>query len=509
MRRLAPFVVLLLFIAGLFMGVPLLFRPDKYRPQIAQALTDRLGHPVTIGQVQASYFPPRIKLRAVTVEGAQGQPLFQGDQVDVPLDVASLFRFRLKPEEVLVTRWTAIYRRQADGRWEGGDWVVGSAQKVSSSGWNLKRIALQEGEWQWQDSYSSASGRILAARGVAGEFDLRRQRMSLGGTLQTQSPVTFSFEGQGAPGSDWAAELTLSDQGREWKMQVKRQGVDWEAQGTAVEWPLSTALELVRFIARLPEDSIVRKGALLDWRTHISKKGTTLAFRHGANLEGGSTVLAGSLAPQPDGLHLTAKGQVTGLPVALIENTEHPLLTGGKLRVELVEFDLHLSSPGWGGMRATVDMEVTEGRYRIPVASQKSLAKAKTMKYLDSKFPNWTTQGFPFKSMGAQLAIADGFATVSEGKLVAEDMKAALVGKVDLMRKGSDAYFRLQLAEKSKARIRLIPGKYLYGSVGKEKIQPMFGRLQGTWSEWSLRAIPTRKIPQATQAHLQSAIKKP
>jgi hypothetical protein len=65
------------------------------------------------------------------------------------------------------------------------------------------------------------------------------------------------------------------------------------------------------------------------------------------------------------------------------------------------------------------------------------------------------------------------------------------------VRNGVDAYARIDFREKDPKLKALIPAKY--------QSQPAFGRLQGDWKEWSLRAIPASKLPAAARLQFLKA----
>ena len=86
------------------------------------------------------------------------------------------------------------------------------------------------------------------------------------------------------------------------------------------------------------------------------------------------------------------------------------------------------------------------------------------------------------------------------------DLRTALVGKLDPAHQGIDATLRLQIHERAGGRLELIPGKYIIGETGREKVQPIYGHLQGTWDEWMLRAVPNYKVPAQVKSQLQKAL---
>ncbi len=119
------------------------------------------------------------------------------------------------------------------------------------------------------------------------------------------------------------------------------------------------------------------------------------------------------------------------------------------------------------------------------------------MAYLKKKFPDLEQNGIPVTKLSAHWQAKEGKVTISDGFFMSSDIKAGAVVSLDVPRQGIDGYVRLQLREKDPKLSRLIPTKY--------HAQSAFGRLQGTWQEWFLRAIPASKIPSAIQSKLSKA----
>ena len=120
------------------------------------------------------------------------------------------------------------------------------------------------------------------------------------------------------------------------------------------------------------------------------------------------------------------------------------------------------------------------------------------MAYVKNKFKDLDKTGFPIKKWSAHWQAKNGNLSVDDGSLVSTDIKAGWVGKLDAVRQGLDGYLRLEIHEKDPKLARLFPAKY--------KSQPAYGHLQGTWQEWFVYTVPTRKIPAAVQSKLRKAI---
>ncbi len=509
MRRLLPFVILILLILGAIVAVPLLLQPDRHRAEVAAYLSKRLHHEVTLGKLEAGLLPPTLKMNAVAVLRADKTPAMQSDHVDVGLDLASLLRFKIQPASVRLSRWNLTIQRRLDGSWDLDEWTPVGSGGSASEALPIRSASFKDGEVRWVDL---ASGRQLAVQSIEGELDAA-ESAKITGTLATQPPASLTYEGKGIVGGpSWSGDLRLGDEGRQWILQLQGQKEGLEAKGQAKQWRLAQAVDLGRFLARLPADvAPVGKADVMlqDWRTQFTCSGSTTSVYHAATIEGGLTEVNAQLLGQADGIHLRLKGTVQELPVVLLERQDAPLLTDAKLNAIVTDFDMALSTRALSTLSAKGNFDLHRGRYRMPAASVKVLAKAKTMGYLKTKFPGFPDEGLPFDKVTATVDVTRGMAQLSEGRFRAQGLEAAMAGRVDLASRGSDAYVRLQIHETDPSKIRLIPNHYVYAAGGAEQIQPMYGHLQGTWRDWILRAVPASKIPSAIQARLRAIIKNP
>jgi len=192
-------------------------------------------------------------------------------------------------------------------------------------------------------------------------------------------------------------------------------------------------------------------------------------------------------------------GAAKDIPVeAFLAATGQDLPLSGRVTFLAKDVQLTLSSGTAALQGGQGYWELKEGRYTIPAASLKRLARAKTMAYLKKKFPDLESTGLPVRRLSAHWQAKDGLVTADEGLLVSDDIKAAWAGKLDPARRGIDAMIRLEIHEKNPALLALVPNRY--------QSQPAFGRLQGTWQEWSLRSVRPEKIPSAVQSKLRKSI---
>lgn len=509
MRRLFPFMLAILAVVALLVGGVVLLQVDGRRNQIASALSQRLRHEVTLGKVEAGLFPPTLKLKAFSVLRADKSPFLQSDQVDAVLDGSSLLRFKVVPNVVTLRRWNLTVRRRPDASWDLDEWNTVSDSLAPGTAWPLRTISLKEGECHWVDPQGTPSGRELVAQSIDGDWDLAGQKIRATGTLNSRTPLAFTLEGKGqfVGVRSWSGEVRFADEGRSWIVQLAEKDNLVDAKGTAKEWRVGPVLDLARFYLRQSESTAPQNTMLSDWQTHLTWHGAMLTLYHAGKLAGGATEIKGTVTSGNEGLRLQLKGGADGVPVSVFDSGADALLTKGTFKALVTDFDMTYSTRSWGSLHAKGAIEINGGSYRLPEPSVKSLTKAKTMAYLRDKYPGFTEQGFPFTKVTLHPEVKDGVVTLSDLHLVGDGLEAALVGKINLVQNGCDAILRLQLQEKDRKRIRLIPGKYLYGPAGHEKIQPMYGRLQGTWKEWTLRALPSSKVPTAVQSKLRTALK--
>lgn len=506
MRRLLPFIIGILLFVGLLASVPFLLRPDRYRAELTATLTQRLHHPVTLGKLDAGLFPPNLKINAFALQGADGKSVLQSDRIDVGLDWMSLFRFKVSPKSITLNKWSITVTRRTDGSWNCDEWLTPAQGTTGGMGWPIQSVLLKGGEVRFVDPLNP-SGKELRWQSVDGDWAAAQSVAHLTATLaSTALTVTAEGKGQFLSG-DWSADVRLADDGRPWILQVQNLKGQLEVKGQAKEWRLQQALEWGRFYARLPSQDSNSGRMLRDWGTRLTWQGTSTSFYHTATIEGGKTEVSGLLIGNPTGLQVQLKGSVQELPVSVLEGSESPLLKDAKLNAMVTEFSMALSTRSWASLNAKGSFDLHNGSYRLPAASAKVLAKAKTLGYLKAKFPGFLDSGLPFDKVSALVTVTNGMATVMDGRLAAKTLDAAMAGKIDLASRGSDAYVRLQIRETDPAKIRLIPQRYIYHAGGRTLIQPMFGRLQGTWQEWILRAIPASKIPASTKSRLQQTLK--
>ena len=244
-----------------------------------------------------------------------------------------------------------------------------------------------------------------------------------------------------------------------------------------------------------PSDSFT----LDSWQVHANVQKGRLTFDHSAGIAGGLSEAKGNIDKGFQGPVLHAEVAVKDVPAgAICDLVGMKVSLDGKVTMLIKGFDAVLSSGTAGSVAGEGSVELKEGHYRLPEASVKRLSKAKTMGYIKQKFPEFADKGILIAKLTGQWRAKNGIASVDNGRLVSTDLKAGWVGKIDFAKEGLDGFLRFQISEKDPKKRRLLPAKYL--------TQPGYGRLQGTWQEWSLRSVPSGKIPSAIQSKLGKAV---
>ena len=208
----------------------------------------------------------------------------------------------------------------------------------------------------------------------------------------------------------------------------------------------------------------------------------------------------------PAQVSLTAALQ--NVPVASLKPLLGSLSDGlnGKLTGVVSNFELPVSSTAWEKVRAEFVFEITEGSYRFPDSTLQALKKVKTAHYLHKKFPEVDDKGFPFAKLRLQGVLEHGGITLQEAGLVSGDVRAAATGRLENRAHSLDFWLELQIHEALPHLRKELPERYLYGEPGSEKVLPIFGRMQGPWSEWKLRAAPRSKVPGTAQKKLRAGL---
>jgi hypothetical protein len=323
-------------------------------------------------------------------------------------------------------------------------------------------------------------------------------------------PVAFAFQGQGHFLSDtWSGDLRLNDESRQLAIHIDESPAKLAMTGQSTQWRWDNAFGLLKFYGRLPASPTAANppAYLQNWKLDYTSQGGAVTATHNATLDGGLT--EANLQIQPQAARRLIQGSIGAKEVPLASLCA-PVggcsSLEGKLSAVAPHFQVSIATDPWAGMSGDATIEVTEGRYHLPEASLQRLGKTHLLKYMKKKFEGFAEQGLVFSKLHAHATMSSGLLNVDSAMLDAGDVRAALVGKFDPSHKGVDATLCLQIHEHTPGRLELIPGKYIIGETGSEHIQPIYGHLQGTIDEWSLRSLQNFKVPAKTKAQLSKAL---
>jgi hypothetical protein len=371
-------------------------------------------------------------------------------------------------------------------------------------------VLWHQGECHFIDAYARAP-QDVALQSIEGSLNQRTRQAKLTGTLAGAGPnASVAFQGEGHFGASpaWTGDLRLADAGRTWAVHLEDKDGQIDATAEAPEWRADSLWNLVSFYCRwgTSAEAPANPPLLKGWKSHFTFHASSMTFYHAAMIGGGLTELKGEVSGLGERASVSGAGTLQEVPVAdLSAAMGQPFLFDGKITA-VARFEVAVASLPWNTLSGHAEATVREGRFRFPAATLKALARAHTAAYMKSKFPGFEEKGLPFRRLRVVAQAANGTLTVSSALLDAGSAKAAFAGKLDAARHGIDGYTRLQVRETNPELLKLLPGHYLFGAPGHEEVQPIYGRLQGSWSEWSVRAVSSGKIPATLQGSLRQAL---
>jgi hypothetical protein len=510
MRRLLPFLLVLLFI-GLILCLPFLLSLDRFRVQLADSLSRQSNHKVVIGRMEGGLFPPAIKLYDVGMLNPAGNaPLLQVDQITAPISWQALLQGTLAPRSLKFIGWAAYVHRKQDGRWDWEEWLGPTARVSAQAGWPLKHIILDRGECHAIDSYGPGPEEFVI-QVLLGEWKRDKAYISINGVFTSlPSPVSFLFQGSGhfLANVQWSGVLSLSDENRQWKITCKMLDGHTEADGQSDQWRLDTAYAFLRYYSRLPVPPPAASPAALlqDWKSHFDWQGSALSFTQTASVGGGRSEVSGTVQYQPPLSTARVDIALQGAKIQSLEETFWGAAPWEGTATGLAHFDLVLSSAPWSQVSGQGALELKDGRYFWPEVSGKSLSRAHTMRYLLKKFPGFLQSGLNYSKLALHWQARRGVFIFSDAFCNLGDIQLAMAGTYDAPRRGLDAYTLVQVRERNAELLKELPPAYIDKGQVPAQIRPMHGRIQGTPSEWHLRAVRASKIPAGTLSALSRTI---
>ncbi len=502
MRRLVFFVLLIVVLLAGALSLPFLLQPDKQRAKIEASLSQLLQRPVVIGECALGFLPPTLKLKRVAALNEQKETFLLAESVTGPLNLKELFRLKFIPEEVDVERWSVTIHRKVNGTWDYHDWWPRATSLDAAKTGTLKRIHWQRGEIHWMDVHAGAPQELVLSL-VEGNWSPRPELLEASGSFSgplTGVGVSFSARGKFFANPQWTGDLEINEQSNVMVAHLSQSPKGFELKGQSAKWRLSPVSAVLQFLSRIPMRPS-ENGALIleNWNFLVKSDGPQMMFEQTGQIGGGAAEVKGKLVPSQDGMQLQMDAAVSAIPVeALYGLIGENIAATGKVTGITKGFQMVFSTRTSSTAQGMGYLEVKDGHYRPPETSIKWLSKAKTMGYIRKKYPDFLVSGLPFSRLSAHWQAKNGTLTADNGLLVTPTIKAGWVGHINLARQGMDGFVRLNIQEKDPKLKALIPVKY--------DQQPAFGRLQGNWNEWSLRATPSSRIPAATQAALRKAL---
>lgn len=503
MKRLLPFVILIILVIGGIVSIPFLLRPEVQKARIADTLTKVFRHPVIVGDLSIGYLPPSLQISKIAVTNTQNEPILQVDKVTAPLNLAALVRMKVAVDQIELAGWKATITRKVDGRWNAGEWWPGQSGFSDAKSWPLNRVHWQQGEIRWVDPFSATSQEVVLSL-VEGSWNPRPETLEAHGSFSapfTGADLSIAAKGQFFNQPRWTGELEMTEQGNSVLCQLSYGADGFTMKGQSSKWRLSSAAALTQFLTRLPRASQNAAAALTidNWQFQSREAAGKVEFSQTATISGGQAEAKGTLTPTPRGVALHLEAAASAVPAeALLTLTATDMPLSGKLTGITKNLEVILSSQTSSTVSGFGYTEITSGQYKFPETSIQKLSKAKTTRYIKTKYPDLASTGVPFDKMSAHWTAKDGKITVDDGFLTSSSGKAGWTGSLDIARQGLDGFLRIDFKEKDAKLKALLPTKYLS--------QPAYGRLQGHLQEWYLRAMPSTKIPPAVQSKLRKAV---
>jgi hypothetical protein len=508
MKRLIAIAAGLVLVIGLVVAPFILFRPESYRKPLIDKLSAAFHHPVLIGVLEGHYFPPHMTLRNVSVLKAGDARYVSVDEAQVFVGWSALFGAKPEANRVELSGAHVVISRLPNGSWDYSEWLSGAPGASGAGG--RPSLSIKKSDVRWVDAYAPAPAE-LQVTGLDGQWSFSANTLTLNGQLAGPVvPSAVSFQTKGPLGTgDWTGDAKLTENGRTVGFHLLRQSGLWQVTAESPEWRLDQAVGLARFYFRFhaADSSVTGSSFLRNWKAQYTSIGSSATLTHSAGLDGGTTELKGQVT---DGMvsQVSFTAALQNVPVGSLKPILGSLGEGvdGKLTGVVSSFEAPMSSAAWSSAHGAFTLELANGSYRFPDSTLQTLKKVKTARYLRKKFPEFDDKGFPFSLLRVEGSIDHGGLTLHKAGLVSGDVRAAAVGRLEPVARSFDLWLQLQIHEILPSLRKELPERYVFGEPGQEKIQPIFGHMQGVWSEWKLRAAPRSKVPGAAQKHLRDGL---
>jgi len=509
MKRLMPYTAVALLFVGILVAPLTLFRPERYKKILTDQLTHAFGHPVLIGTVNGQYFPPSLSVKDLSVLKSGETRYIHIERVDLKLGWLALLGKKTVPSQLQVTGFQLTATRRAEGTWDFKEWLPTFASTPTHVSGLSSAILLKQGGIRFVDPFASTASELKA---TVAEGQLSLASIKLSGQLSgTAQPADFSLDTSGFwGGRDGTAEIRLTESGRSLTVRFQRQASETAWISESPEWRFDHLWGMTRFAFRLPASPDAPSGSSLlqNWKAQYTQTAGTSTYTAMASMEGG--VL------EAKGTWVTVKGRPVTQGMLAIQNIPLASLApvlgdwgagiDGNVTGLLSDFSMNLSSQAWQTARATLSFEATDGSYRFPASSLQFLRKAQSTRYFQKKFPDLTGKGLPILKARLVGKLDAGSLMVESAGIAAGAVTAGFSGRLALAQQSVDGVVLLRIQEPNRGLVKELPERYVYGEGAQQKIQPIYGRLQGAWSDWKLRSIPKSKVPKSAQRGVAAGI---
>lgn len=511
MKKFWPYLLGGVVLTGVI-GAAVLLHGNRYKPRLIQYLSQRFDHPVLINQVRLGLFPPALTLEGFQIlNRAEDARLAQAEKVQAHLTWGGLFKGQAVPHTLVIQGLVMSLNRLPDGGWACPEWIPASDRVAETFSWPIGTVAVRNGQCRLIDPYGAGPSEWLL-QGLEGQW-YRGQGSAVmkGQCLDLPSPINFSFQGQGRflASPAWSGTLQLTDGLNPMELTCKREGDRLNVQGQSAAWRFDNAYAMTRFFTRWDTPLPRSREALTlqNWRGDFDLEGNHLSFSQAAELAEGKAEIKGTMVSSAtiplatvdcafDGIHLQPVAQ------ALWGSARWEGRAKGFLHM-----DVAISSDPWTSVHGHGSIEIAEGRYHWPESLAKGLARTRMMRYVKKKYADFLEQGMPFQKLSCHADVRAGVISFADGLGDLGAIQAGMVGKIKGKQGVIQAFMGLRIREKDPVLVREISPSYLYQAHGRLRVKPIYGVLQGTWEDLSLRACRAAAIPPTPLARLRKLLK--
>ncbi len=176
----AYFIFCAFFLSMRYIVLP---QVGQYKPNIEKMLGEKLGHPVTISKIDASWygFYPFLKLDELVLHTPEGNPVLRLPEVTMAVSWKSFFTFDLRLSFLSISHPELEIRRDQTGQIFIAGFPVDTSENKDESGlnWVLKQntITIHDGTVRWVDHMRNVPELTLKKLNFTLKNDGRHHRM--------------------------------------------------------------------------------------------------------------------------------------------------------------------------------------------------------------------------------------------------------------------------------------------------------------------------------------------